>query len=122
MLVFLVIRARAHPARLSTPCACTQAVQLVQILTGINAIVSFSGTMFAQLGTSGITSAVLPFVANLAANMIGAFGLVDRLGRRPVLICGMTGKALTLLASPNPNPNPNPNPHPNPHPHPHPNP
>lgn len=74
-------------------------VQLAQILTGINAIVSFSGTMFAQLGVSGLTGALLPFVANLLANMLGSFIIVDRFGRRPVLISGMSGMALTLLVA-----------------------
>ena len=40
-------------------------VQFAQIITGINALVSFSGTMFRQLGVSGLNAAVLPFVAFL---------------------------------------------------------
>lgn len=38
-------------------------VQFAQIITGINALVSFSGTMFRQLGLSGINAAVSPFIA-----------------------------------------------------------
>ena len=47
-------------------------VQFAQIITGINALVSFSGTMFRQLGVAGITASLLPFVAFLLGNMIGA--------------------------------------------------
>lgn len=74
-------------------------VQFAQIMTGINALVSFSGSMFAQLGVSGTAGALLPFFANLIANMIGSFLLVDWLGRRPMLILGMSGMALTLLVA-----------------------
>ena len=74
-------------------------VQFAQIITGVNALVSFSGTMFAQLGVGGIVGALLPFVANLLANMLGSFALVDRVGRRPILLLGMTGMATTLLVA-----------------------
>lgn len=74
-------------------------VQFAQIITGINAIVSFSSTMFAQLGVPGLSGALLPFVANLLANMLGSFVLVDRVGRRPILVVGMAGMALSLLVA-----------------------
>ena len=74
-------------------------VQFAQIITGINALVSFSGSMFAQIGVPGIAGALLPFVANLVANMVGSFLLVDWLGRRPMLIFGMAGMALSLLVA-----------------------
>ena len=48
-------------------------VQFAQIITGINALVSFSGTMFRQLGVSGLNAAISPFFAFLAGNMIGSF-------------------------------------------------
>ena len=74
-------------------------VQFAQIITGINALVSFSGTLFTQLGVAGITAALLPFVAFLLGNMLGSFLLVDRLGRRPLLIWGMAGMAAALLVA-----------------------
>mgnify|MGYP002631337551 CR=1 FL=1 len=74
-------------------------VQFAQIITGINALVSFSGTMFVQLGVAGLMAALLPFVAFLLGNMLGAFVLVDRLGRRPILAWGMVGMAFTLLTA-----------------------
>eukprot|EP01047_Picozoa_sp_COSAG01_P031543 COSAG01_NODE_2244_length_8081_cov_4.590829_2_plen_180_part_00 len=74
-------------------------VQFAQIITGINALVSFSGIMFRQLGATGISAAVLPFVAFLAGNMVGSFLLVDRLGRRPILVLGMAAMAASLLVA-----------------------
>eukprot|EP01052_Picozoa_sp_SAG31_P039399 SAG31_NODE_5458_length_2526_cov_1.195715_2_plen_555_part_00 len=74
-------------------------VQFAQIITGINALVSFSGTMFRQLGVSGLNAAISPFVAFLAGNMIGSFVFVDKTGRRPILMWGMVGMAASLLAA-----------------------
>merc|ERR1711972_963502 len=72
-------------------------VQFFQIMTGINAMVSFGGTLFASLGVTGLTSALTPSLAFLAGNTIGGFGLVDRVGRRALLIWGMVGMAATML-------------------------
>lgn len=73
-------------------------VQFFQIITGINAIVSYGGSLFKGLGVNGIVAGLTPSIAFLAGNTIGAFGLVDRCGRRPLLIWGMIGMGLTLLA------------------------
>merc|ERR1712151_847536 len=72
-------------------------VQFFQIITGINAMVSFGGTLFKSLGVRGLVSAVTPNVAFLVGNTIGGFILVDRLGRRSLLVWGMLGMGLTLL-------------------------
>jgi len=72
--------------------------QTFQIITGINAIVSFGGTLFDSLGLTGIIAKVAPFCLMLLGNMIGAFGLVDKTGRRPLLVYGMTSMAIALLA------------------------
>merc|ERR1712190_297227 len=72
-------------------------VQFFQIITGINAMVSFGGTLFKSLGVRGLVSAVTPNVAFLMGNTIGGFILVDRLGRRSLLIWGMLGMGLTLI-------------------------
>merc|ERR1711972_291629 len=58
-------------------------VQFFQIITGINAIVSYGGSLFKGLGVSGIVAGLTPSIAFLVGNTIGAFGLVDRCGRRP---------------------------------------
>ena len=44
------------------------AIQFFQIMTGINAIVSFSGTLFKALGLHGIAFSIIPFVAFTAGN------------------------------------------------------
>jgi len=73
-------------------------VQFFQIMTGINAMVSFGGTLFADLGVTSIASTLTPPLSFLIGNTIGGFGLVDRLGRRTLLIWGMAGMALSMLA------------------------
>merc|ERR1719277_410777 len=72
--------------------------QFFQIITGINAMVSYGGTLFKSLGVNGIVASLTPSLAFFIGNSLGAFGLVDRLGRRPLLIWGMVGMGLSLLA------------------------
>merc|ERR1719277_867332 len=72
-------------------------VQFFQIITGINAMVSFGGTLFESLGIKGLLSAIAPAMFFFLGNSIGGFGLVDRLGRRSLLIWGMAGMAVTML-------------------------
>jgi len=72
-------------------------MQFFQIITGINAMVSFSGTLFKHLGVGGLEACVLPFAAFLLGNAIGGFVLVDRIGRRSLLIWGMLGMSVTLI-------------------------
>lgn len=72
-------------------------VQFFQIITGINAMVSYGGTLFHTLGVSGLPSALAPPIFFFIGNAIGSFGLADRLGRRPLLIAGMFGMALSML-------------------------
>ena len=73
------------------------AIQFFQIMTGINAIVSFSGTLFKALGLQGISFSIIPFVAFTAGNALGSFVLVDRAGRRPLLLFGMMAMCATML-------------------------
>jgi len=73
-------------------------VQFFQIITGINAMVSFGGTLFEEVGVTGLLPALTPPLSFLIGNTIGGFGLVDRLGRRTLLIWGMAGMALSMLA------------------------
>jgi len=72
-------------------------VQFFQIITGINAMVSYGGTLFESLGVTGLLSALVPALFFFVGNAIGGFGLADRLGRRSLLIWGMAGMALTML-------------------------
>jgi len=73
-------------------------VQFFQIITGINAMVSFGGTLFEEVGVTGLLPALTPPLSFLIGNTIGGFGLVDRLGRRTLLIWGMAGMALSMLS------------------------
>jgi len=72
-------------------------VQFFQIMTGINAMVSFGGTLFETLGVAGLGSALVPSLAFFSGNAIGSFGLVDRAGRRSLLVLGMASMAATML-------------------------
>jgi len=72
-------------------------VQFFQIITGINAMVSFGGTLFVALGVSGLAASLAPAVFFFIGNAIGSFGLADRLGRRSLLIWGMAGMAICML-------------------------
>lgn len=72
-------------------------VQFFQITTGINAVVSFSGTLFKALGISGIGPSLVPFIAFTVGNGVGSFFLVDRMGRRVLLLYGMITMCITML-------------------------
>lgn len=69
-------------------------------ISGINAIVYYSPTILKTVGfrsaTQAILAATLLQVASLAAE-ICAFSLVDRLGRRPVLLTGISLMAAANL-------------------------
>lgn len=72
-------------------------VQFVKITTGINAMVSFSGTLFKTLGITGIGPSLVPFIAFTVGNGVGSFFLVDRVGRRVLLLLGMITMCITML-------------------------
>jgi sugar porter (SP) family MFS transporter len=68
-------------------------------LSGINAILYYLGDIFAAAGFSGV-SADAQSVAVGATNLIATFlgmALIDRLGRKMLLILGSIGMALALL-------------------------
>lgn len=60
-------------------------------------MVSFSGTLFKALGIAGIGPALVPFIAFTVGNMLGSFLLVDRVGRRVLLLFGMIVMCITML-------------------------
>eukprot|EP00931_Biecheleriopsis_adriatica_P082884 TRINITY_DN5637_c0_g1_i1.p1 TRINITY_DN5637_c0_g1~~TRINITY_DN5637_c0_g1_i1.p1 ORF type:complete len:548 (+),score=101.95 TRINITY_DN5637_c0_g1_i1:55-1644(+) len=74
-------------------------LQFLQIFTGINALVSFGGTLYHSLGISplvgGLTGNLLFFIGNA----VGAFKLADWVGRRPLMVWGMVFMAVSLLIS-----------------------
>jgi SP family arabinose:H+ symporter-like MFS transporter len=70
-----------------------------QQITGINAVFYYLPTIFAQAGgglTDAFRQAVLVGLVNLGMTFV-AIWLIDRLGRRPLLIAGVTGMAMSLL-------------------------
>jgi MFS transporter, SP family, arabinose:H+ symporter len=74
-------------------------VGIVQQITGINAVFFYAPMIFQQsgLGTdAAFTQAVVVGIINVVFTVI-AIGLVDKLGRKPLLVGGLTGIALSML-------------------------
>ncbi|ORY56995.1 general substrate transporter [Pseudomassariella vexata] len=67
---------------------------------GCNAIIYYAPTMFAQLGLSGKTSGLLATgvygIVNTLSTLPALF-LIDRVGRRPLLMCGAAGTFVSLV-------------------------
>jgi SP family arabinose:H+ symporter-like MFS transporter len=69
-----------------------------QQITGINAIFYYLPTIFTQAGggvNDAFRQAVLVGLVNLGMTFV-AIGLIDKLGRKPLLIAGVTGMAVSL--------------------------
>jgi MFS transporter, SP family, arabinose:H+ symporter len=72
---------------------------ILQQITGINAVFFYAPMIFEQSGIgtdAAFMQAVLVGLTNLAFTVV-AILLIDRLGRRPLLIGGMTGIALSMM-------------------------
>ena len=70
-------------------------------LSGINAILYYLNDIFAQAGFGAVSSrkqAVVVGVANLLFTLVG-MALIDRLGRKPLLLAGSVGMAFSLGAA-----------------------
>ncbi|KAI5280227.1 hypothetical protein KEM52_004174, partial [Ascosphaera acerosa] len=74
-------------------------LQALQQLCGFNSLMYFSATLFAQLGFASPTLAALVVAASNFAFTFVASALVDRLGRRRILLCVMPVMAAALLAA-----------------------
>ncbi|MBL8269940.1 sugar porter family MFS transporter, partial [Steroidobacter sp.] len=71
-----------------------------QQITGINAIFYYLPTIFAQAGggvDDAFRQAVMVGVVNVAMTFV-AIWLIDKIGRKPLLIVGIAGMALSLFA------------------------
>lgn len=69
-------------------------------LSGINAILYYLGDIFAAAGFDTVSAdlqAVAIGVANLLATMLG-MAIIDRVGRKPLLLVGALGTAVALAA------------------------
>jgi MFS family permease len=74
-------------------------IAFFQQITGINAVFYYLPTIFAQAGggtNAAFRQAVLVGLVNLGMTFV-AIRFVDRLGRRPLLVIGATGMAVSLL-------------------------
>jgi sugar porter (SP) family MFS transporter len=73
-------------------------LSLFQQLVGINVIFYYSTTLWRSVGFSeadALTITVITSVTNVAVTLV-ALGLVDRVGRRPLLLVGSAGMAVCL--------------------------
>jgi SP family arabinose:H+ symporter-like MFS transporter len=74
-------------------------IAFFQQITGINAIFYYLPTIFTQAGggvNDAFRQAVLVGLVNLGMTFV-AIWLVDRIGRKPLLIAGTTGMAISLF-------------------------
>jgi sugar porter (SP) family MFS transporter len=74
---------------------------VLQQVTGINTVIYYAPTIIQFTGVNGSSSAILASlgvgVINIAATVV-ALRLIDRKGRRPLLIVGVTGMVIALTA------------------------
>jgi MFS family permease len=90
----------ANPA-LRKPLLIGIVIAIAQQLGGVNAIIFYGPHIFQTVGYQSVETALLATVIIGAVNVIAtlmAVFLIDRLGRRPLLLCSLMGMALTLIA------------------------
>lgn len=87
---------KASLKRLTIGCV----VMFFQQFMGCNAIIYYAPTIFAQLGLSGKTSSLLATgvygIVNTLSTLPALF-LIDKVGRRPLLMCGALGTFVSLV-------------------------
>lgn len=74
-------------------------IAVIQQITGINAVFFYAPMIFEQSGIgtdASFSQAVLVGLTNLVFTIV-AIGLVDKLGRKPLLGLGLTGIAVSML-------------------------
>lgn len=75
-------------------------IMFFQQFMGCNAIIYYAPTIFAQLGLSGRTTSLLATgvygIVNTLATLPALF-LIDRVGRRPLLMAGAAGTCVSLV-------------------------
>ncbi|HJT59905.1 MAG TPA: sugar porter family MFS transporter, partial [Ktedonobacteraceae bacterium] len=74
---------------------------IFQQFVGINTIIYYAPTIFSYAGYKSTTGAILATsvvgVVNMVSTLIVIF-LMDRIGRRPLLLAGLVGMIITLIA------------------------
>ncbi len=101
----LTAKARARPenhlghASARLPMIVGIGLAVFQQVTGINTVIYFAPTIFQAAGLSSASAAILATagigVINVMMTMV-AIWLVDRVGRRPLLLCGLGGMGISL--------------------------
>lgn len=78
------------------------AIGFFQQFVGINAIIYYAPTIFGQLGLSGNTTSLLATglygIINTLSTIPALF-LIDRVGRRPLVMCGSVGMCIALVVN-----------------------
>lgn len=90
-----LVSSRPAAKRLAVGCV----IMFFQQFMGCNAIIYYAPTIFAQLGLSGKTTSLLATGVYGIVNTLStlpALLLIDRVGRRPLLMCGALGTFLSL--------------------------
>ncbi|KAI5776537.1 general substrate transporter [Geopyxis carbonaria] len=77
--------------------ALTTFLQALQQACGFNSLMYFSATLFAALGFRAPTAAAMLVAATNAAATAVAFALIDRVGRRRMLLRSLAGMAAGLV-------------------------
>lgn len=76
-------------------------INVFQQITGVNAILYFAPTIFQEIGFTSASAALLPAVylgsINFVMTILATY-LLDRWGRRPLLIAGMSTMVISLLS------------------------
>ncbi|HEX4766395.1 MAG TPA: sugar porter family MFS transporter [Lichenihabitans sp.] len=87
--------------RLRRPLVVGLGLAFFQQVTGINTVIYFAPTILQKAGLSSASSAILATagigLVNVVMTLV-SIRLIDRLGRRPLLIVSLAGMALSLLA------------------------
>jgi MFS family permease len=76
------------------------AIAILQQITGINSVFFYAPMIFEQSGIgtdAAFMQAILVGLVNLAFTIV-AIVFIDKLGRRPLLVIGLTGIAVSMLA------------------------
>ena len=76
-------------------------LSILQQVTGINTVIYYANQIFELAGfretTSALWASISVGIVNVIATIVSVF-LLDRVGRRPLLLTGMAGMTLGLLA------------------------
>ncbi|HZC36900.1 MAG TPA: sugar porter family MFS transporter [Chthoniobacterales bacterium] len=82
---------------------CGVALALIQQVTGINTVIYYAPTIFQEAGFHSALSSILATagigLVNVAMTVV-SIPLLDRLGRRPLLLTSLSGMFVSLVALP----------------------